>query len=241
MEYWQIWLLSFQSISKSVYCTFSLTRIAEHCRGTPIILWGFHVTELALQIYALTQVSFYQMFPLNNKRYPSVLMYLPLNSIKLMAMLPGHQQSTTPSSLRRQDSAVTEKYAGKDTELLLLLLLLLTKDHVNYSHQHGATSCTSHRCQQFHWWGQMHRRLLSHLWRSQTMARNPAESTQMRLTDTENTVGDKTKQTNEKGKCKKTLTFCLASMILASRSAGITLPLKEYKAGNHISYLCHHI
>src|SRR4029434_10863885 len=23
--------------------------MAEHCRGTPIILWGFHVTELALQ------------------------------------------------------------------------------------------------------------------------------------------------------------------------------------------------
>ncbi|TNN62552.1 hypothetical protein EYF80_027255 [Liparis tanakae] len=24
-------------------------RMAEHCRGTPIILCGFHVTELALQ------------------------------------------------------------------------------------------------------------------------------------------------------------------------------------------------
>ncbi len=29
-------------------------------------------------------------------------MYLPLNSIELMAMLPGHQQSATPRSLRRQ-------------------------------------------------------------------------------------------------------------------------------------------
>lgn len=38
-----------------VSCTFSLTRIAEHCRGTPIILCGFHVTEFALQslIYVL--------------------------------------------------------------------------------------------------------------------------------------------------------------------------------------------
>ncbi len=40
-----------------VYCTFSLTRIAEHCRGTPIILCGFHVTELALQslIYNMSE------------------------------------------------------------------------------------------------------------------------------------------------------------------------------------------
>lgn len=29
--------------------TSSLTRSAEHCKGTPIILCGFHVTELALQ------------------------------------------------------------------------------------------------------------------------------------------------------------------------------------------------
>lgn len=29
--------------------TFSRTRMAEHCNGTPIILCGFHVTELALQ------------------------------------------------------------------------------------------------------------------------------------------------------------------------------------------------
>lgn len=28
--------------------TSSLTSRAEHCRGTDIILWGFHVTELAL-------------------------------------------------------------------------------------------------------------------------------------------------------------------------------------------------
>lgn len=31
--------------------TRSLTRMAEHCSGTPIILWGFQVTELALQRY----------------------------------------------------------------------------------------------------------------------------------------------------------------------------------------------
>lgn len=31
--------------------TRSLTRMAEHCSGTPIILWGFQVTELALYIY----------------------------------------------------------------------------------------------------------------------------------------------------------------------------------------------
>lgn len=29
--------------------TSSLTRRAEHCKGTPIILCGFHVTELALK------------------------------------------------------------------------------------------------------------------------------------------------------------------------------------------------
>lgn len=29
--------------------TLFLTRKAEHCRGTPISLWGFHVTEQALQ------------------------------------------------------------------------------------------------------------------------------------------------------------------------------------------------
>lgn len=31
-----------------VSLTLSLTKMAEHCRGTPIILWGFQVTELAL-------------------------------------------------------------------------------------------------------------------------------------------------------------------------------------------------
>ncbi len=37
-------------ISVTVYClTFSLTRMAEHCSGAPIILWGFHVTEFALK------------------------------------------------------------------------------------------------------------------------------------------------------------------------------------------------
>lgn len=30
--------------------TSSLTSRAEHCRGTDIILCGFHVTELALQL-----------------------------------------------------------------------------------------------------------------------------------------------------------------------------------------------
>lgn len=36
-------------------------------------------------------------------------------------------------------------------------------------------------------------------------------------------------------KVRKTLTFCLASMILASRSAGMTLPLKE----SRVTYLYH--
>lgn len=36
-----------------------------------------------------------------------------------------------------------------------------------------------------------------------------------------------------------TLTFCLASMILASRSAGMTLPLKEHTASDYSNYFSH--
>lgn len=50
-----------------VLCTFSLTRIAEHCRGTPIILWGFHVTELALQNVICAILS--QKIPINNNTH----------------------------------------------------------------------------------------------------------------------------------------------------------------------------
>jgi len=34
---------------RNKYSTFSLTRIAEHCRVTPSSLCGFHVTERALK------------------------------------------------------------------------------------------------------------------------------------------------------------------------------------------------
>lgn len=64
----------------------------------------------------------------------------------------------------------------------IMFLQLLSRHHsdrsnVSYSHPRGATSCTSHRCQRSRWWGQKRRTPWNRLWRSQTLARNPAEST----------------------------------------------------------------
>lgn len=52
----------------------------------------------------------------------------------------------------------------------------LHSSSVSYSHQHEATSYTSHKCQRSHWWDQTRRTPWIRRWRSQRVAHNPAES-----------------------------------------------------------------
>lgn len=130
--------------------TFSLTRIAEHCRGTPIILCGFHVTEFALQslIYVLMYWGCFtkDFFKLTIHSTP---MFLPLHSTELMAMLPGHQKSATPRSLRRhpfywrvcrQGQSITTAIIKIQQWLFQCLLLTSTWSHKLYFSQISAIS-----------------------------------------------------------------------------------------------------
>lgn len=158
--------------------TFSLTRIAEHCRGTPIILCGFHVTEFALQslIYVLMYWGCFTKDFFKLTQYSHVLTS-PLH----WAYGDASWTSEVHHPMLPEETPLLLKGMQARTEYYYCLSSRYYSDYSNvyYSHQHGATSCTSHRCQRSHWLGQMHRTLSNQQWHLQTMAHNPVQTAHM--------------------------------------------------------------
>lgn len=80
--------------------TSSLTSSAEHCRGTDIILCGFHVTELALKVTRTNMVIITPKKLHSFRLCPSgSVHHLPLDSVQLPPVSPGHEQASSPGAL----------------------------------------------------------------------------------------------------------------------------------------------
>lgn len=100
--------------------TLFLTRKAEHCRGTPISLWGFHVTEQALQpqhqhkapdlqtlrLYSCSRVGEHQETRGLLKRGVGFLLQLPLDALQLHPVSGGHQKASSPRCLSGQTASI---------------------------------------------------------------------------------------------------------------------------------------
>lgn len=109
---------------------------------------------------------------------------LPLYSVQLVSVFPGHQQTSSPSTLQRtqhtycsddSSSNGNGNYTGLRGGCYLqpLLSVLLIIKHI-LLRPHEATCYTFHRCLQFHWWDRRLRRRWYRRWRSQTSEHAPA-------------------------------------------------------------------